>query len=299
VPAIGGIVTGAIVFFFAREAKGHGVPEVMEAIALKSGLIRPRVAITKLLASSLFIGTGGSVGREGPVIQIGASVGSTLGQIFRINPQRLKVLVACGAAAGIAAAFNAPVAGALFSLEIILGDFGLAQFSPIVVSSVVATAVSRNFLGDYPAFVVPKYELLSPYELLFYAALGLIAGLVSLLYIKVLYFFEDFFDNLRIHEILKTFIGGLAIGVMGLFVPQIFGVGYHTIVDALYGNMLWTTMFLMIFLKILATSISLGSGGSGGVFAPALFIGTMTGGFFGALIHQYFPFTAGPGAYSL
>ncbi|GAB4366828.1 MAG: chloride channel protein [Calditrichia bacterium] len=299
-PAIGGLIVGSIVYFFAREAKGHGVPEVMEAIALRNGIIRPRVVIAKLLASSICIGSGGSTGREGPVIQIGASIGSTIGQFLRVNPQRMKVFVACGAAAGIAAAFNAPVAGALFSVEIILGDFGVAQFSPIVIASVMATVVSRHFLGDFPAFQVPKYQLVSPIELIPYVILGLLAGLVALLFIKVLYRVEDFFDDLQIHGILKTMIGGLIIGVGGIFIPHIYGVGYNTMNLALLGQLPWLIMFALIFFKIMATSISLGSGGSGGIFAPSLFLGTMTGGFFGSLLHQLLPqHTATPGAYSL
>lgn len=298
-PAVGGIFVGIIVYYFSSEAKGHGVPEVMEAIALKNGKIRPRVVLAKLFASAICIGSGGSVGREGPVIQIGSSIGSTLGQFTRVNPHRMKIFVACGAAAGIAAAFNAPVAGALFSLEIILGDFGIPQFSPIVIASVVSTVVSRSFLGNYPAFEVPKYELNSPNELFFYAILGLLAGLVALLFIKVLYTFEDFFDELKIKGILKPIIGGLAIGIMGIFIPNIFGIGYNSMTMALHGNMIWTTMLLLVFAKIFASSITLGSGGSGGIFAPSLFIGTMAGGFFGSLINQYFPYAASPGAYAL
>ena len=299
VPAGGSLAVGFIIYFFAREAKGHGVPEVMKAIAQNNGVIRARVAIAKLLASSLYIGAGGSVGREGPVIQIGSSIGSTVGQVLRVNPQRMKVFVACGASAGIAAAFNTPIAGALFSVEIILCDFAFAQFSPIVISSVIGTAVSRSFLGNYPAFEVPKYELLSPYELVFYAGLGVLAGGISLLYIKSLYACEGFYERLNVHEIVKPAIGGVAIGGIGILMPQIYGVGYHSIIDALHGDILWPTMLLLIFVKILATSISLGSGGSGGVFAPALFIGTMTGGFFGTIVHQSFAFAAHPGAYAL
>jgi len=299
VPTFGGLLVGIIVYFFASEAKGHGVPEVMASIALRSGIIRPRVVFGKLLASALCIGTGGSVGREGPVIQIGSAIGSSVGQFTRVNPNRMKIFVACGAAAGIAAAFNAPVAGALFSVEVILGDFGVAQFSPIVIAAVVATVVSRTFFGDFPAFVVPKYELVSPNELFFYALLGLISGFIALLYIKVLYKFEDFFEDLKIPGVLKTVIGGLLIGVLGIFIPNIYGVGYNSMDMALHGQMIWTTMLMLVFVKIIATSITLGSGGSGGIFAPSLFIGTMTGGFFGALIHQYIPNTASPGAYAL
>ncbi len=299
-PSIGGLIVGLIVHYFATEAKGHGVPEVMEAIALRNGVIRPRVVVAKLLASSICIGSGGSVGREGPVIQIGSSIGSTVGQFLRVNPERMKVFVACGAAAGIAAAFNAPVAGALFSVEIILGDFSVANFSPIVIASVMATVVSRHFLGDFPAFAVPPYELVSPFELIPYAILGIMAGLVALLFIKTLYSLEDFFDDLKLHTALKATIGGLIIGIMGILVPNIYGVGYNTMNLALLSQLSWTTMFGLIFVKILATSISLGSGGSGGIFAPSLFLGTMTGGFFGLLIHQLFPqYSATSGAYSL
>ncbi len=308
VPAGGGLLVGLMVYYLAREAKGHGVPEVMQAIALKNGVIRPRVAIVKLLASSLCIGSGGSVGREGPVIQIGSAIGSAIGQFLRVNPERLKTFVACGASAGIAAAFNAPVAGAIFSAEVILCDFTVAQFSPIVIASVVGTVVSRRFLGNYPAFQVPKYELLSPYELFFYAILGLIAGLVALAYIRVLYKFEDMFEEWRIPEVAKTAIGGLLVGGIGLFMPQIFGVGYPTMDQALHGSMvspfgaswLWLFLLLLAFVKILATSLSLGSGGSGGIFAPSLFIGTMIGGFFGEVLNRLFPgVAANPGAYAL
>ncbi|MBE0645894.1 MAG: chloride channel protein [Bacteroidetes bacterium] len=300
VPVIGSAIVGLVVYYFSREAKGHGVPEVMEAIALRDGKIRPRVVLAKLFASSVYIGAGGSVGREGPVIQIGSSIGSAIGQLLRVNPRRTKTFVACGAASGIAAAFNAPVAGALFSVEIILGDFGVAQFSPIVISSVVATVVSRHFLGDFPAFIIPKYHLVSPLELIPYAFLGVLAGAVALLFTKTLYKLEDFFDDMKLNGVLKTMIGGLLLGCMGVFVPYIFGVGYDTMNFALLGQLSWLTMLLLIFAKIFATSLSLGSGGSGGVFAPSLFLGTMTGGFFGALVHMLMPeYSASSGAYSL
>jgi CIC family chloride channel protein len=264
-PTIGGIFVGLIVYKFSKEAKGHGVPEVMESIALRNGYIRPRVVLAKLFASAICIGSGGSTGREGPVIQIGSSIGSAIGQFLRVNPERMKIFVACGAAAGIAAAFNAPVAGALFSVEVILGDFGVAQFSPIVIASVMATVVSRFFLGDFPAFEVPKYHLVSPIELIPYVVLGLIAGLVALLFIKTLYGFEDYFDKLKINGIFKTVIGGFIIGILGIFVPHIYGVGYNSMNMALLGELPFWIMFGLIFFKMLATSISLGSGGSGGI----------------------------------
>jgi CIC family chloride channel protein len=301
IPIIGGLIVGPIIYFFAPEAKGHGVPEVMQAILLKGGAIRGRVAFIKAIASAVTIGTGGSVGREGPIIQIGSSLGSIVGQFFRVPTKRLKTLVACGAAAGIAAAFNAPIAGALFAVEIILMDFAVAQFSPIVISSVMATVISRTFEGDFAAFIVPKYELVSPYEIGFYFVLGALGGLISYIFIKALYFSEDYFDEkVRIPDYLKPALGGLGVGIIALAFPQIMGVGYDSMNNALYGNMIWYVAIALVFIKILATSITLGSGGSGGIFAPSLFMGAMLGYFFGSFVHQYFPdITASPGAYAL
>lgn len=300
VPAGGAFIVGLIIYFFAKEAKGHGVPEVMEAISLRNGVIRPRVVIGKVVASALTIGSGGSVGREGPIIQTGAAIGSTLGQLFKLSRRRMQTLVGCGAAAGIAAAFNAPIAGAMFAVEILLGDFAISQFSPIVISSVVATVVTRMSYGDYPAFLVPKYDLVHPVELIPYALLGLIAGAVGILFVKTLYYFEEKFEAVNIPDYYKTAMGGLLLGIVGLTFPQVFGVGYAAIDKALHGGMEVWLLFALIIVKILAASLTLGSGSSGGIFAPSLFMGAMTGGFFGHILHKLFPtVTAGPGAYSL
>jgi CIC family chloride channel protein len=238
-PAAGGLIVGFITYHFAKEAKGHGVPEVMEAVALRGGRIRPRVVLAKLLASGITIGSGGSVGREGPIVQIGSSLGSTIGQWLKLDPRRMRTLVGCGAAAGIAATFNAPVAGALFALEIILGDFGVAYFSPIVISSVAATVVSRGILGDVPAFEVPTYSLEHPSELFAYAGLGIMAGLVALAFIRSIYMSERLFEKLRTPGPLKAVIGGAAVGLIGISAPQVFGVGYEAITEALTGSMIW------------------------------------------------------------
>ena len=301
IPVIGGIIVGPIIYYFAPEAKGHGVPEVMQAILLKGGQIRGRVAVVKALASAITIGTGGSVGREGPIIQIGSSLGSVVGQFLRVSPKRLKTLVGCGAAAGIAAAFNAPIAGALFAVEIILMDFAVAQFSPIVISSVMATVISHTFEGNFTAFVVPKYQLASPVEIGFYFVLGAASGVVAFLFIKTLYFSEEFFDNrIKIPEYLKPALGGIGIGLIAIVFPEVMGVGYDSINIALTGNLIWYFAAALIFMKILATSLTLGSGGSGGIFAPSLFMGAMLGYFFGSFVHTYFPdITASPGAYAL
>ncbi|NOZ63261.1 MAG: CBS domain-containing protein [Calditrichaeota bacterium] len=299
-PALGGLIVGPIVFYFAREAKGHGVPEVMESIVLRGGAIRPRVMIAKVIASAICIGSGGSAGREGPIVQIGSSIGSSLGQILKVTGSRLRTFVACGTAAGIAGTFNAPIAGALFAMEIILSDFGISQFSPIVVSSVAATVVSRHFLGDFSAFDIPHYQLVSVFEMIPYVILGGLAALVALAFINILYKSEDVFEKLRIPPFLKPAIGGLIIGVIALRFPHIFGVGYDTISLALNGKLLWTSLLLLVILKIVATSITIGSGGSGGIFAPSLFLGATLGGFVGSVVHSLFPtMTASSGAYSL
>jgi len=299
-PAVGGVIVGLITYQFASEAKGHGVPEVMEAVALKGGVIRPRVVIAKLFASGICIASGGSVGREGPIVQIGSALGSTVGQFLKIDQQRLRTLVGCGAAAGIAGTFNAPVAGALFAVEIILGDFGVAQFSPIVISSVAATVVSHRYLGDFPAFEVPPYSLVHVNELFAYAALGILAGFVALAFIRTLYATEDFFDKIPWHPSLKGLVGGTCVGIIGIWFPHVFGVGYEAINEALNGNMLWHFMLLLVAFKILAVSLTIGSGGSGGIFAPSLFVGAMLGGSVGTVVDLLWPASAaGPGAYAL
>ncbi|GAH15688.1 unnamed protein product, partial [marine sediment metagenome] len=206
IPALGGLVVGPVVYFLAREAKGHGVPEVMEAVTLRSGMIRKRVVLVKSLVSAICIGTGGSVGREGPIVQIGSAIGSGIGQVLKISAERIRTLVGCGAAAGIAATFNAPIAGSMFALEIILGDFGIATFTPIVISSVAATAVSRHFLGDSPAFIVPAYELVSAWELPLYVILGFFCALVAVTFTTLLYRTEDMFDSLKIPDYLKAML---------------------------------------------------------------------------------------------
>jgi CIC family chloride channel protein len=299
-PALGGLLVGPIIYFGAREAKGHGVPEVMEAVALRGGRIRPRVALIKILASGISIGSGGSVGREGPIVQIGSSIGSTLAQILKVPHFRQRTLVGCGAAAGIAATFNAPIAGVLFAVEVLLGDFGLTTFSPVVLSSVTATTISRYYLGDFPAFIIPSYKVVSLWEFLFYPLLGIAAGFAALLFISSLYKCEDLFEALKIPEYLKPSLGGLLLGCILWRWPHVFGVGYGSINLSLENQLPLLLLFTLIFVKIVATSITLGSGESGGIFAPSLFIGAMAGGSFGYIVHGLFPLiTASSGAYAL
>jgi CIC family chloride channel protein len=294
IPAIGGLIVGPLIYLFAREAKGHGVPEVMLAVATLGGRIRPRVAVIKSLASSICIGSGGSVGREGPIVQIGSALGSSLGQLFKLSEEKVKILVACGAASGIAATFNAPLAGIFFGLEVILREYGVRFFSSVLLSAVTATIISRHFLGDHPAFMVPPYQLLSVWEIPLYFIFGFLSAFAGLLFMKLVYKCEDIFDAWNIREYIKPSIGGLLLGLIGFFFPQIFGVGYETIEPALFGNIAMGLVSALIFVKILATSITLGSGGSGGVFAPSLFIGAMLGEAYGKLTYFLVPSIAIP-----
>ncbi|MEW5922395.1 MAG: chloride channel protein [Candidatus Zixiibacteriota bacterium] len=300
IPMAGGFLVGPIVYKFAAEARGHGVPEVMLAVARKGGIIRARVALAKAVASAICIGSGGSAGREGPIVQIGSAIGSTIGQVFKMSASRTKILVGCGAAAGISAVFNAPIAGVIFSLEVILGDFAIKTFSPVLLSSVIASVVSRSFFGNHPAFDVPSYSLVSAWEIPLYAVLGGFCGSVAVLFTMTLHKTEDLFEKLKIIPMLKPAVGGLLLGIIGIYFPQVFADGYDTIKLTLYGNMMvWLTLVL-IFLKILATSLTLGSGNSGGIFAPSLFIGAVAGGTFGYVAHALFPaITATEGAYAL
>jgi len=301
VPAVGGLLVGPITAFFPQEARGHGVPEVMEAVLTRRGVMRPRTVILRAVASALSIGSGGSVGREGPIVQIGSAIGSSVGQLWNVTGNPMKVLVGCGAAGGIAATFNAPIAGFIFANEVILGDFSLATVSPIILSSVAATAVSRHYLGAYPAFMVPQYVLASPVELFFYALLGVLVSLVAFFYVRALYWAEDFFDEkVPVPQILKPGLGGLLLGMMALVFPQVMGNGYPHMEQAMRGEMALWLMASLVVVKVLATSITIGSGGSGGVFAPALFVGAMAGGSFGTLVHRLFPAVTAPeGCYAL
>jgi CIC family chloride channel protein len=323
-PALGGLLAGPIIAFFAKEAKGHGVPEVMQAIALRGGRIRPRVVVAKVVASALCIGSGGSAGREGPIVQVGAALGSTLGQWLRMSEARIRNLVACGAAAGIAATFNAPIAGVVFAMEIILGELHLGDMGNVVISAVTASTVARVFLGDRPAFAIPNYGMQTPWEVLLYALLGVLAALAAVGFIRLLYALEDRFDGWHFPEALKPAVGGLLLGGLAVLypmvlvaggvppneallglplaqnLPHIFGSGFPTIEGALLGQLSFGLLLVLVLLKPLATSLTLGSGNSGGVFAPALFTGAALGGAFGRVVEFLAPgATAGPGAFAI
>ncbi|MBF0109701.1 MAG: chloride channel protein [Magnetococcales bacterium] len=299
-PVVGGAIIGPMIHFFFPASRGDGVPEVMSAVAMRGGKLGMREGLGKMLSCSLSIGCGGSVGREGPVVHLGATLASWFGSLLPMSNNHMRTIVGCGAAAGIAASFNAPIAGVMFALEVILADYGLATFSPIVLSSVIATVIARMHLGDFPAFIVPNYTLVSAWEIPAYVGLGLVCGLTGILFMTTLFKMEDQFARLRIPIYLKPIVGGFGIGLIALVFPEIMGVGYDVMNHALLEEIAGITMVALIVAKIIATSVALGSGFTGGVFTPSLFLGAMVGGSFGTIAHSLFPaISAGPGAYTL
>jgi len=300
-PVAAGLLYGPLVHFFAREARGHGVPEVMFAVARRGGRIAPQVAAVKALASALCIGGGGSVGREGPIVQIGSALGSTLGRLMRVAESRMRILVACGAAGGIAATFNAPLAGVFFAMELILRDFTAESFGMVVLASVTASVIGRAALGNSPLLHLPPFTVQHLSQYLLFAALGLIAGAVGVVFTRVLYLIEDVCDRLwRGPEWLRPAVGGFLLGGLLLALPEMYGVGYPVLGNSMVGT--YTIAFLLVLLvgKMIATSLTIGIGGSGGVFAPSLFIGAMLGSGYGQLLHHVAPGVAGAaGAYGL
>ena len=300
-PVVSGLLYGPLVYFFAREARGHGVPEVMYAVHRAGGRIKPQVAVVKALASALCIGGGGSVGREGPIVQIGSALGSTLGGLVRVAEGRMRVLVACGAAGGIAATFNAPLAGVFFAMELILIDFTARSFGMVVISSVTASVIGRAAFGDTSFLVLPPFRVdhLSEYAL--FAVLGLIGGLAGVLFTRVLYVIEDLCDAVwRGPEWARPAVGGVVLGLLLLAVPQMYGVGYPVLGNGVAGRYAIGFLLVLIVAKMIATSLTIGIGGSGGVFAPSLFIGAMLGAAYGEGLQHLFPGSIGAvGAYGL
>ncbi|MCP4423368.1 MAG: CBS domain-containing protein [Chloroflexi bacterium] len=298
-----GLGVGYVANYWADEVKGGGIPEVIEAVALRNGRIRPRVILAKMLASSLTIGVGGSAGREGPIAQIGSAFGSTVGQLLHFSSERTRTLVACGAAAGVAASFNAPIAGSLFALEIILDRFTTRYFSLVVISSVTADIVARIMLGDKPAFIVPAYPF-QPGELPIYIMLGILAGPVAVLFIRLIALVGKFFAWLPVYPVFEASLGMMVTAGIGLLLPnrEALGSGLEFIGQTIAGDFSLSlkVMAALIILKLLATGFTLGPGNSGGFFAPSLFVGAILGGIVGSIAHSLWPDVAvNPGAYAI
>jgi len=305
-PMFGALLLIPLSLTFPGQVNGYGFPKFLETVNIKGGVIKLRNIVLKTLGPALTIGSGGSAGVEGPIAFVGGTVGSGVGQIFRVSGERMRLLIAAGCAGGIAATFNAPIAGVMFASEIVLlGNYELASFSAIVISSGIATVIARWFYGAHPAFpVLQHYELVSPFEIPLYILLGLIVGVLAVAYIRIFHRIRKKFERLHLHPQLKPVFGAFVVGCIGIFLPQVMGDGYDFIGAVLNIKEAQISTFifpiiLLIFLKMFATAFTLGSGGAGGVFAPALFIGAMIGGSFGILVHTLFPeYTATAGAYA-
>jgi CIC family chloride channel protein len=290
IPVIGGLIYGPLIYRYAREARGHGVPEVMIAVAEEGGRIRPQVAAVKSVASAICIGAGGSVGREGPIVQIGSALASSLGQWVRMPENRLRILVACGAAGGIAATFNAPITGVFFGVEIILRELSVEAIFTVMLSAMIADLVSRQFLGSAPFLSgLPSgiaLHHLSSYLLV--AALAVVAALLGLAFAKILYATEDLCDRVwgNRPEWARPAVGGIALGLLLLAIPQMYGVGYPVMYKAVGGSYALWFLIVLAAGKIIACSLTIGIGGSGGVFAPSLFIGATSGMAFGEIANH-------------
>ncbi len=300
IPVVGGILYGPLIYRYAREARGHGVPEVMGAVAENGGRIRPQVSAIKAVASALCIGTGGSVGREGPIVQIGSALASGLGQWVRMPESRLRILVACGAGGGIAATFNAPITGVFFGVELILREFSIEAIFTVMLSAMVADSISQAFLGSASFFTgFPSgIAVHDPSDYLLIAGLAVMAALLGLAFKTVLYRIEDLCDTLwkGRPEWLRPAVGGIALGLLLLAIPQMYGVGYPVMYKAVGGHYVLWFLIVLAVAKMFACSLTIGIGGSGGVFAPSLFIGATSGMAFGVVANHLFGAGAGPPA---
>ena len=299
IPILGGLVVGPLTYRFAPEARGDGVPEVMLALETRGGRIRRRIPFFKALASAVTIGSGGSVGKEGPIMQIGSSLGSMLGQALRLGEEHVRLLVASGTAGGVAATFHAPIAGVFFALEVVLRRFSTRNFTVVVLSAVIATVISDAVFGSGPGILIPQYQLESAVEVPLYAVMGMLAGLLAVALIHLLYWTERRFVALPFPPfIVMPALGGLLVGMIGLIDERALGLGEDTMNVVLVQDAS-TALGLLLVLKLAATVITIGSGGSGGVFRPSLFLGALLGVLFGSAVHGLLPdLTASSGAYA-
>ncbi|HZC41674.1 MAG TPA: chloride channel protein, partial [Streptosporangiaceae bacterium] len=296
IPAVGGLIYGPLIYRYAREARGHGVPEVMIAVAENGGRIRPQVSVVKAVASALCIGTGGSVGREGPIVQIGSALAASAGQWVRLPEDRLRILVACGAAGGISATFNAPVTGVFFGVELILREFSVEALFSVMLAAMLADVIAEPFLGSRPFLSGFPHGIIlhHPRNYLLVALLAVIAALIGLAFKAVLYKTEDLCDRAwgRRPDWARPAVGGVLLGLLLLAVPQLYGVGYPVMYKALAGSYVLWFLIVLAAGKMIATSLTIGIGGSGGVFAPSLFVGATSGMAFGEIAGHLL----GPGA---
>ena len=300
-PVVGSLGIGYLLYRYFPNARGSGVPQTKAALFAREGRITLRTVLGKFFCTSATLASGIPLGREGPSVQVGAGIGSVLGRLLGLRPEQVKKLIPVGAAAAIAAAFNTPLAAVLFALEEIMGDLHAPVMGAVVLASATSWVVLRVFLGNHPLFKVPQYELVHPIEFAVYAVLGVVGGVVSVAFTKLLLGMRARFLRFSQKTVwFQPLAGGLLVGLMGWFVPQVLGVGYGFVGDALNGNMAFKMMLLLVVLKLFAVTTSYASGNAGGIFGPSLFIGAMVGGTVGTVAHHLFPvYTATPGAYAL
>ncbi len=289
VPVAGGLIVGVMAKYGSSKIKGHGIPEAMEAVLTNRSRIEPKVALLKPISAAIAIGTGGPFGAEGPIIQTGGAIGSLVGQVLHTTAVERKVLLACGAAAGMSATFNTPIAGVILAIELLLFEFKSRSFIPLVIASTLATAVHMQLLGPGPMFTVGPVDFGVPHALLFYVALGPLCGLAAVGLSKALYWVEDLFAKLPVDELWHPAIGALGLGVIGYLVPRVFGVGYDTIGAILNGQLAWKILLIVMVAKAAALVISLGSGTSGGLLAPTFMSSAAMGGLFAMAANWIFP----------
>jgi CIC family chloride channel protein len=300
VPVLGGIVVGFMVKYGTPKIKGHGIPEAMEAVLVNRSRIQPRVAILKPISAAIAIGTGGPFGAEGPIIQTGGALGSVIGQALHMTAAERKVLLACGAAAGMSATFDTPIAGVILAIELLLFEFKSRSFIPLVIASTLAAAVHMQLLGPGPMFTVTAMNFGIPRALPFYLILGVICGVAAVAITKALYWMEDQFEKLPVNEFWWPAIGALGLGIIGYFVPRVLGVGYDTISDILNANLTLKLLLVIMIAKSAAMVISLGSGTSGGLLAPTFMSSAALGGAFASIMNRFLPSAnLSPGAFAL
>lgn len=300
IPAAGGATLGVLGLVLRVKMRGHGTAGIMEALALKNGLVSLRREYPGTASGILTVSCGGSLGREGPMVEFGTALSSWLGRRFRLESRELRILVCAAAAAGLAAAYNAPIGGAMFAMEILIGSLALDVMGPVFIASVISTLISRNAWGSLPRFVIPAYNLVSPWELGGYLVLGVLGGISAVVVIRTMSLVEDGFGRLRLPEWAQPLIGFTLVGVIGIWLPYVYGNGYETVNLALNQELSLKLLLILPLAKLAATALTRGSGGAGGMFTPTLMMGSLLGGAFGTFVHGWFPgHTADPGAYAL
>lgn len=299
-PVAGGIVVGLIIWWSRQSVSGHGISGIVETVSFRNGEVRPRPVLLRLVASIATVGSGGSLGREGPTIGTGAMLGSWLAERLGLSPQRLKILVGCGAAGGMAAIYNAPVGAALFATEVILASFAMEVFGPLVIASVIATLIGRTLIGREPIYMISGYGLTSAWEIVAFIGLGVLGAFMSIAFSGGIRFWEIFFNRILLPRALKPILGMGLLGVVGLYLPEVFGNGFETITRTVHEGIDLRFLLILPLAKLLAVGLTLGSGCPGGLFTPSLFFGALTGAVYGFGVHSLFPtITSSYGAYAV